>query len=185
MEQRDFTAKIKPECEKAIDFFEREMAKIHTTRLSPALVEDIKVNCFGTECPLKQLAAISLIDARQILLEPWDKSYLEPIQKAIAEANLGFSLVTEKQTIRLRAPVISEDYRRNLAKRLAEKKEKARRTIRHFREEAWREIQEACRKGEVSEDEKYRLKDELQDLVDEYNGKIDELAERKQKEIEG
>lgn len=181
----DFVSKIRPECEKALKFFEGELREMRTARPSPALIEDIKVNCFGTECPLKQLAAISLIEGRQILIEPWDKSYFEPIQQAMQKSGLGFSVVVEKENIRLAAPALTEDYRKNLLRILGEKKERVRQAIRRLREKVWGDIQEKTREGEVTEDEKYKLKDELQDLVDEYNEKIEELVERKQKEIEG
>lgn len=181
----DLVSKIKPECEKALEFFESELKEIRTGRPSISLVENIKVKCFGGEFPLKQLAAISLADARQILIEPWDKSYLEPLQKAIESSGRGFSVIAEGQSIRLSSPAMTEDYRKEILRTLGEKKEKARQTIRHFREKAWDRVQSGCQKGEVSEDEKFRAKDGLQDLVDEYNEKIEELAERKQKEIEG
>ena len=181
---KEIIDKIKPELDKVIDFLERELAKIRTSGASISLIEDVTVDCFGQKMPLKQLAAISLPEPRQILIQPWDSSYIESIQKAIERANLGISPVVDKDLIRLTLPPLSEEYRQNLIRILSEKKENARKTIRHWREEIWKEIQEKARAGEISEDDKYKGKDKLQELIDEYNEKIEEKIEKKRREIE-
>ena len=177
--------KIEPELRKAINFLEEEMLKIRTSLVSPSLVEDIKVNFQGNQLLIKELAAVSLISPREILIQPWDKSYLQSIQEAIEKSSLGMNPVITKDGIRLSAPSLSQEYRENLLRLLAKKKENSRETVRHFREEAWKKIQEEFRKKEISEDDKFRAKDKLQELVDKYNEKIEEIAERKRKEIEG
>ncbi len=176
--------KIEPEMEKVIKFLEKEMAKLRTSRVSPSLVEDIVADCFGQKFPLKQLAAISVTGPREIVIQPWDKSYLEPIEKSIAQSTIVASPTIEKEVIRLTFPPLTEEYKKNLLKFISEKQEDARKTIRHWRENAWREIQDKQRAGEISEDNKYRAKDDLQDLVDKYNKKIEEIGENKRKEIE-
>jgi len=181
---KEIIDKIKLELDKVIDFLERELAKIRTSGASISLIEDVTVDCFGQKMPLKQLAAISLPEPRQILIQPWDSSYIESIQKAIERANLGISPVVDKDLIRLTLPPLSEEYRQNLIRILSEKKENARKTIRHWREEIWKEIQEKARAGEISEDDKYKGKDKLQELIDEYNEKIEEKIEKKRREIE-
>ena len=181
---KDIIDKIKPELDKVINFLERELAKIRTGRATPSLVEDIVCECFGQKFPLKQLAAISVPESKQILIQPWDKSYLEPIVNAFSKAGLGVSPIVDKDLIRISLPPLSEEYRKNLIKILSEKQEEARKTIRRWREEAWDEIQEKFRAGKIREDDKFRAKDELQELVDEYNEKIEEMGERKKKEIE-
>ncbi len=175
--------KIKPEFEKVVHFFEGEIAKIRTSRASPSLVEDIKVDCFGDKFPLKQLASISMPEPRQILIHPWDKSYTEPIEKAISNSNLGLSAVVDKEAIRISLPPLSQELRKNLLRILMDKQEEARKTIRHWRERAWDEIQEKSRTGEIREDDKFKAKDELQKMIDSYNKKIEDLGERKKKEI--
>lgn len=175
--------KIKPELDKVIVFLERELLKIRTGRATPSLVEDIEVDCFGQKFPLKQLAAISAPEFRQLLIQPWDKSYLEPIEKAISKSSMGASPVVDKDLIRLFLPPMSEDYRKGLLRILSEKQEDAKKTIRRWREQAWSEIQDGFRKGEIREDDKFKAKDELQDLMDEYNQKIEEIRKRKEKEI--
>ncbi len=177
--------KIEPELKKALGFLEEEMLKIRTSLLSPSLIEDIKVEIEGNQLSIRELAAVSLISPREMLIQPWDKSYLEPIQRAIEKSSLGIAPIVTKDGIRLPAPSLSQEYRKNLLQILAEKKENARKTVRHFREEAWKEVQGECRKSEIREDDKFRAKDELQELVDKYNEKISEMTERKAKEIEG
>ena len=184
MEYKKIIDKIRPECDKVINFLERELVKIRTARASPSLVEDVMVECFGQTFPLKQLAAISISKPKQILIQPWDKSYLEPIVNALSKARIGALPIVDKDLIRISLPPLSEEYRKNLLKIISEKQEEARKTIRRWREEAWDEIQERFREGKIREDDKYRAKDELQDLIDEYNEKIEETVERKKKEIE-
>jgi len=174
---------IKPELDKVIIFFERELAKIRAGRASASLVEDIQVECFGQKFPLKQLGAISTPEPRKILIQPWDNSYIEPIMNALSRSGSGISPVVDKDLIRISIPPLSEEYRKDLILLLSQKMEEAKRTIRHWREMAWDEIQEGFRTGEIREDDKYRGKDELQELVDEYNEKIKNLAEKKKKEI--
>ncbi len=175
--------KIKPELDKVIVFLERELLKIRTGRATPSLVEDIEVDCFGQKFPLKQLAAISAPEFRQLLIQPWDKSYLEPIEKAISKSSMGASPVVDKDLIRLFLPPMNEDYRKSLLRILSEKQEDAKKTIRRWREQIWSEIQDGFRKGEIREDDKFKAKDKLQDLMDEYNQKIEEIRKRKEKEI--
>ena len=176
--------KIEPEMEKVIEFLEREMAKLRTSRVSPSLVEDIVADCFGQSFPLKQLATISVSGPREMLIQPWDKSYLESIEKSISQSSVAASTAIDGEVIRLSFPSLTEEYRKNLEKIISEKQEDARKTIRHWREDAWREIQDKQRAGEISEDNKFRAKDDLQDLVDKYNKKVEEKGDNKKKEIE-
>ncbi|MCJ7829565.1 ribosome recycling factor [Patescibacteria group bacterium] len=180
---KEIINKIRPEFDKVMSFLERELAKIRTGRASVSLVEDITVECFDQKFPLKQLAAISLSEPRQIIIQPWDKSYIEPIEKALSRSSLGMSPVVDKDLIRLSLPSLSEEYRKNLLRVLSEKQEDARKTIRRWREKAWDEIQEKFKEKEIREDDKFRAKDELQKLVDEYHKKIEGVEERKKKEI--
>lgn len=174
---------IKPELDKVLSFLERELAKVRTGRASASLVEDIVVDCFGSKMPLKQLAAISSPEPKQITIQPWDKSYVEAIEKAINNSNLGISPVVDKDIIRLSLPPVTEEYRKTLLRMISEKQEEAKKTVRHWRGEAWEEIQEKTKEGEIREDDKFKAKDELQKIIDEYNKKVEELGERKKKEI--
>lgn len=180
---KEIIEKIKPELEKVINFLKGELAKIRTGRASPSLVENTIVECFGQKFPLKQLAAISSPGPRQIVIQPWDKSYIEPIEKALSRSSLGSSPIVDKNLIRISLPPLSDEYRKNLLRVISEKQEEARKTIRRWRERVWDEIQEKFKEGEIREDDKFRAKDELQELVDKYNDKIEDIVDRKKKEI--
>lgn len=180
---KEFIDKAKPEFEKAFKFLEGEFAKIRTSRASPALVEDIEVNAFGQKFSLKQLGAISSPQTNQLVIQPWDTSYIEPIEKAIAQSGLGMSTVVDKNLIRLNLPLLTQEYRDQLSKTLGEKAEAAKQTIRHAREDCWNKIQDAQKAKEISEDDKFRGKDDLQKLIDGYNEKIKNLVEKKKNEL--
>lgn len=180
---KEIINKIKPELEKVINFLERELTKVRTGRASPSLVEDIEVECFGQKFPLKQLGVVSVPEARQILIQPWDASYIEGIVKALEKTGIGANPIVDKNLIRINLPSLSEEFRKELIRLISQKEEMAKKTIRRWREEAWNEIQEKFREGKISEDDKYRGKDDLQDLIDEYNKKIKEMVEKKKKEI--
>lgn len=175
--------KIKPELDKALNFLEKEISKIRTGRASPSLVEDIIIDCFGRKFPLKQLAVISSPEPRVLIIQPWDKSYLEGIEKSLSASSLAVSPIIDKDIIRINLPPLTKEYRENLFKILSEKKENIRQTIRHWREKAWQEIQEAFKEKLIREDDKFRAKDELQKMIKEYNKKIDEICQKKEKEI--
>jgi ribosome recycling factor len=175
--------KIKPELDKAFRFLEAEIAKLRTSRATPALVEDIVVDAFGSKFALKQLGAISSPQSNQIVIQPWDISYIEPIEKAISQSGLGMSAVVDKNIIRLSLPLLTEEYRQTLVKTLNEKGEQARKTIRHWREDAWNEIQQNQKEKKISEDDKFRGKDELQKVVDDFTEKIKNLIEKKKNEL--
>lgn len=181
---KEIIEKTKRELDKVVDFLGKEIAKIRTGQASPSLVEDVMVEISGQALALKQLAGISCPERRQILIQPWDKSYVEPIERALFKAQLGVTPVVDKDTVRVSLPSLTQDYRRDLAKTLNQKAELAKQVMRKWREEAWSEIQRKAKEGILREDEKFRGKDELQKLVDEYNAKVDAFVERKEKEIE-
>lgn len=180
---KEIINKIKPELDKVINFLEGEVAKIRTSRATPSLVEDVVVDCFGQKLPLKQLAAISTPEVKQILIQPWDKSYIEGIVSALGKTGIGASPIIDKDSIRITLPPLTEDYRKDLLRLLSEKQEEARKTIRRWREEAWKQVQDGFRNGKIREDDKFRAKDDLQELVDDYNKKIDDLGDKKKREL--
>ncbi len=183
MSYQEIIKKTQPELDKVVVFFEKELAKFRTNRASPSLVEDVTVDCFGQKFPLSQLAAISIPEPRQILIQPWDKSYIEGIVKALSETGVGASPIVDKDVIRINLPSLNEEYRNNLVRVIAEKQEEARKVIRKWREVAWEEIQQKFKLGEIREDDKFRGKDELQKLIDDYGEKIEQAGEKKKKEM--
>ena len=181
---KEIIEKIKPELDKALEFFSKELSKIRTGQASPALVEDVSIDAFDQKMSLKQLAAITCPDRRQIVIQPWDTSYLAPIEKALQNSHMGISPIVDNDIIRINLPPLTQEFRQTLLKVLGEKAEEAKKTIRHWREEAWNEIQDKTRKGEIREDDKFRGKEALQKFIDEYIKNIDELVERKTNEIQ-
>ena len=147
------------------------------------MVEDIEVNAFGSKFTIKQLGAISTPQTNQIVIQPWDVSYIEPIEKAISQSGLGMSAAVDKNIIRLNLPMLTEEYRQSLGKILNEKAEQAKQVIRRQREDVWNKIQAAQKEKEISEDDKFRGKDELQKVVDDYHEKIKNLVEKKKNEL--
>ena len=176
--------KTKPELEKAVEFFHQELAKIRTGQASPALVEDIMVDVQGILLPIKQLAGISSPERRQILIQPWDPAHLGPMEKAIFKGNLGVSPVVEGKNLRITLPALTQEYRQTLLHLLSEKSEQTKQTFRKWRDEAWGKIQEGERAGDIREDDKFKGKEDLQQLIDEYTKKVDDLVEKKKAEIE-
>ena len=183
MSYKEFIDNVKPEFEKAFKFLEGEISKIRTSHASPALVEDIEVDCFDQKFTLKQLAAISCPRPNQIVIQPWDASYIEPIEKAILKSGLGMSSAVDKNLVRLSLPLMTEEYRHNLLKILNEKAEQTRQTMRHFREDAWNRIQNAQKEKKITEDDKFHVKAEVQKLIDEFGKKVKDLVDRKSKEV--
>lgn len=183
MSYKEFTDKVKPEFEKALAFLAGELAKIRTSHASPALVEDVEVDYLGQKYALKQLAAISTPQTNQIVIQPWDGSYIQSIEQAILKSGLGMSAAVDGSLIRLSLPTLTQEYRATLVKLLNEKAEDCRQVMRRAREESWNKIQAAQKAKTLTEDDKFKAKDELQKQIDEFGKKIKELIEKKEKEV--
>ncbi len=183
MSYKEIVDKIKPELDKTIAFLEGELLKVRTGRANPSLVENVVVDCFGQKFPLKQLAMISIPEPKQILIQPWDKSYVEGIVSALSSTGVGANPIVDRDAIRINLPSLNEEYRKELLKVIADKQEEVRQTIRRWREKAWEEIQTEFKLGNIREDDKFRGKEDLQKLIDEYNEKIDKIGEKKKQEI--
>jgi ribosome recycling factor len=180
---QELISKAKPVFEEAITTLTKELQGIRTSHASPSLFEDVEVQYFDQKYKLKQLAAIYISGPREITIQPWDGSYIDPILKALEKKSLGTIPVVKKNVIVISLPPISEEFKKELLKLVSEKKERAKEKIRKKREEIWKILQEGCREGKLSEDDKYRGKNQLQKLVDEYNQKIEDIVEKKKKEI--
>ena len=160
-----------------------EVLGIRTGRATPALVEDLEVDYYGTKTPLKAIAAISTIEPRSLLIQPWDKQAVQAIERAIQSSSLGLAPITDREVIRLSMPALTEERRRDLVKTLGKFVEEARIKVRQTREEAMREIEARQKQKEISEDEKFRERGEAQKVIDEVNRTIEELASAKENEI--
>ena len=174
---------IKPSLAGSLEHLKGEIAGLRTGRATPALVENLEVEYYGAKQPLKALAAISVPEPRQIMIAPWDKGAMEPIQKAIQQSNLGMNPIADQNGIRLTLPLLTEERRKDLLKLLGQKLEEGKISIRKIREEAMRELDRVEKDRTISKDEHFRGKAEIQKLIDETSKKIDELSERKEREI--
>lgn len=166
-----------------IDYFKKEIGKIRTGRANPAMVENLLVDYYGAKTSLKQIASISAPEPRSLAIQPWDRGVLVNIEAAIRESQLGFNPVNDGQIIRIAIPVLTEERRKELVKVLNQEAEKARIAMRNIREEIWKEIQKMEERGAISEDDKFKGKEKLQEVIDGYNKKIEEIREKKEGEI--
>ncbi len=183
MSYKPFIDAAKPEFDKAFKFLEGELAKIRTSHASPALVEDVEVDYLDQKYSLKQLVAISTPQTNQIIIQPWDSSYIQAIEQAILKSGLGMSAAVDGSIIRLTLPMLTQEYRATLVKLLNEKSEDCRQVMRRAREDAWNKIQAAQKAKTLTEDDKFKSKDELQKLIDEYGKKIKGLIDKKTQEV--
>jgi ribosome recycling factor len=173
----------KDSLEQALEYLRADLSQLRTGRANPALVENLMVDYYGTRTPLKQIATINAPEARLVLIQPWDKDSLVNIEAAIRESNLGLNPANDGQVIRLNIPPLSEERRQEMVKTLNQKVEAARIAIRNIREEIWETIQEMTKVGKISEDDKFRGKDSLQEVIDSFNKKVEEIRDKKEKEI--
>lgn len=184
-EYKNIIQKIKPEMDARVNHLKGELLKIRADRATPSLVEDITVSSFGQNIPLKQLAAISCPGQRQIVIQPWDKSYIRDILNAIQRSGNDLSPLPENDLIRITLPPLTEEYRHKLLKNLSEKRENTRVELKRLREKVLKEIQDKAKDGEITEDDKFKGKDELQKVLEEYNKEVDRLVESREKDIKG
>lgn len=175
--------KIKTKAEEVKNHLKKEVSSLHSNRANPALVENIMVDSYGSKMPLKHVATIGVDDARTLRITPWDISIFKNIETALSTSNLGAQPIADKQFIRITLPELSEERRESLLKFLSEKLEEAKVSLRLARDEAWKEIQEKERRGEISEDDKFRFKDELQKIVDKTSEELEQSFRTKEKEI--
>ncbi|MBI3685532.1 ribosome recycling factor [Candidatus Azambacteria bacterium] len=177
---KDMRAKM----ERTIEHFKNEIASLRTGRASPALVEGIKVEYYGQTLPLIQVASISAPSAQTLVIEPWDKNALEPIQKAIMQSSLGIMPIVDKNLVRLNMPSLTQERRAGLIKLLDQKTEETRVAIRQERESAVKKVQKMKEDEILREDDFFKAKMEVQKIVDEYQTqKVKMIRDKKEQEI--
>ena len=174
---------IEPKMQRAIEAMERDFSGIRTGRASSALVERITVDYYGTQTPLNQVAGISTPDPHLIVIQPWDRSVLSAIEKAITKSDIGLVPNVDGTVVRLNVPPLTEERRREMVKQVHRRAEEARVEVRNRRREAADVLKKALRDGELSEDEERREFEALQRLTDRFIEAIDARSERKEAEI--
>ncbi len=168
---------------KAVEVLKEEFKGLRTGRASTVLVEDIKVDYYGSVMTIKQVAQISVPESNQIVIQPWDVSVIPNIEKAIRESDLGVQPQRDGNVIRVILPPLTEERRRELVKKAGKMAEQARIAIRSVRHEVMKELDKLKKEGGYSEDDIKRAKDELQKITDKYTKGIDSLLEKKEEEI--
>ena len=167
----------------AKEWLAKEYRGLRTGRAAPAILDGVAVSAYGSMMPLKQVASVGVEDARTLRVQPFDTSVLKDIERAITSANLGVGTTTDGVIVRVTFPELSTERREQLVKLAKGKLEEARTTVRMARDEAWKDIQEKERKSELTEDDKYSLKEELQKRVDKANEDLEKAFENKEKEM--
>ena len=168
--------------DKALDHADNELTKIRAGKASPAMLDGLTVDYYGTPTPLSQVGNVNTPDARTLVIQPWEKSLLGPIEKAIMEANLGMNPQNDGVIIRINIPPLTEERRRDLVKKVKAEVEQGKVAIRNIRKDANEKIRKLKPEG-VSEDEMKTGEGEVQKLTDGYIVKIDQLSEAKEKDI--
>ncbi len=180
---RDILYIHQPEFQKAVDHLKTDISTLRTGRAHPALLDGVLVEAYESRQGLAGLASITAPDARTLIVEPWDKSILKNIEKGIQEANLNLNPVVQGVQIRIALPMLTEETRLGLVKILGEKMEHARKSVRNVRETAKADIMKAEKDGEISEDEKYKLLEQLDKTAAGANDRIKNVGDEKEKEI--
>lgn len=180
--QYDFT-KLKAEIGETEAWLKKEYTGVRTGMASPQLLDGIMVESYGQKMPLNQVGSVSIADPRSLLVTPWDASQVKAVEKAITVANLGVSLKTDEKGVRVFFPELTSERREMLIKVAKDKLEHGKITLRTIREEVWTDIQAKEEAGEMSEDDRFRAKNDMQKYVDSGNMALEEIFVKKEKEI--
>jgi len=168
---------------KAVEALRRELATVRTGRASPALIEHLRIDYYGTPTPLNQLATIAVPDARLLTIQPWDKNALGPIEKSIQKSDLGLNPSNDGNIIRLAIPPLTEDRRKDMVKTVHKKVEEGRVSIRNVRRDAHEMLRELLREKEISEDEEHRAQEQLQKVTDRFIAEAENVGQEKEREL--
>lgn len=174
---------LRERMEKSVEALQIDLMAIRTGRASPALVERLPVEYYGTPTPLNQMASIAAPEPRLLVIRPWDPSSLRDIERAILGSDLGLTPMNDGMLIRLSIPRLTEERRRELVKVVSRRVEEARVAVRNLRRDALQDLKEFEKEKMISEDEFFRGKDKVQELTDEFVEKIDEIGQRKEEEV--
>ncbi len=169
--------------QKGIDVFKQEMAKLRTGRAHPSILEQVRVDYYGNETPLSQIASINVGDARTLLISPWEKKLIPVIEKAVLNAGLGLNPVTSGEVIRVPMPPLNEERRKELIRVLRNEAETARVSIRNIRRDSNTEFKGLLKNKALTEDEERRLTEQMQKLTDKYIAEVDQLLTSKETDL--
>jgi len=168
---------------KSVEALRHELSLLRTGRASTALVDNIRVNYYGSEMPLSQVATVAVADARSLTITPWEKPMVAAVEKAIMASNLGLTPNTAGQVIRINLPPLTEERRKDLTKHVHHEGENAKVSVRNVRRDAIQHVKEWLKDKQVTEDEARRAEDEIQKLTDKFVKDIDDVVKAKEQEL--
>ena len=168
---------------KSVDALKHELTRLRTGRASTALVDHLKVNYYGSDVPIGQVANIAVADARSLTITPWEKPMVQAVEKAIIAANLGFTPTTAGTVIRINIPPLTQERRKELSKHVSHEGENAKIAIRNVRRDALHQIKELLKDKKITEDEERRAEDDMQKLTDKFVKDVDGVVKSKEDEL--
>ena len=178
------TFEIKNRLVKSLEFLKSEVSQIRTGRVSPSLISDISVEAYpGSFMTIKELGSIVVMDPHNLAVTPWDKGVLDAITSGIKTSDLGVSAIKEADRVRISVPALTEERRVEFTKDVSEKVENCKGSIRNIRQEVMKDIEKDFSDKLISEDDKFRQKEEVEDIIKDYLNQADEIGEEKKKEI--
>ncbi|MDP2751375.1 MAG: ribosome recycling factor [Rhodocyclaceae bacterium] len=169
--------------QKSLETLKHDLAKVRTGRAHTGLLDHIQVDYYGSPVPITQVANITLLDARTIGVQPWEKNMVAKVEKAIRDGDLGLNPATQGDVIRVPMPMLTEERRRDLTKVVRHESEDARIAVRNVRRDAIAHLKDALKKHEISEDDERRGQDDAQKLTDRYVAEVDRMLAEKEKEL--
>ena len=176
-------AEVRERMKKTMEALQDDLLTLRTGRASPALVERLPVDYYGTPTPVNQLASIAVPEPRLLVIRPWDPSALAAIERAILKSDLGLTPSNDGKLIRLNIPRLTEERRRDLVKLVSKRVEEARVSVRNLRRDALNDLKDFEKEKMISEDDFFQGKEEIQQLTDEFIDKIDAIGKRKEEEV--
>ena len=168
---------------KAVEHVQQQLAKVRTGRASASMLDSVKVEYYGEPTPLAQVGSVSVPDARSIMIQPWDRTALQSIEKAILAANLGITPQNDGQVIRISVPPLTEERRKDIVKQCKKMAEEGKLAVRNIRRDANEELKKAEKTEHFSEDERKRGEDDVQKNTDKYVAEIDKILAAKEVEV--
>ncbi|MGN0534084.1 MAG: ribosome recycling factor [Eubacterium sp.] len=176
-------AKTKEKMENCLKFLERDFAAIRAGRANPAVLDKVMVDYYGVPTPVNQMAAVSVPEARLLVVQPWDASTLRDIEKAINVADIGINPQNDGKVIRLTFPQLTEEHRKNLQKDISKRGEEAKVAIRNVRRDSMDDIKKLKKDNEITEDDQKTAEKKLQDITDDFIKQVEAITKKKEEEV--
>lgn len=168
---------------KSLEVLKNDLQKVRTGRAHVGLLDHVMVDYYGSPVPVNQVANITLLDARTLSVQPWEKPMLQKVEKAIRDSDLGLNPASQGETIRVPMPALTEERRRDMTKIVKQEGEAAKVSVRNLRRDANTQLKDALKKGDIPEDDERRAQDDVQKLTDKYVAEIDKMLAQKEAEL--